>query len=209
MIVQTYHRMRAEVNPENPNFEGYTGIRKKNAERWAVVTNGVKTWRELFKIASDYSAEEQVKEVLQFFNDTRRPEMKEKERIFVGFYEEPEHVAKWADDEGMSGWLDPEGVFYPCAFGEHTSYAVQLFDRENRDVWTSGRDEMRNLTLNQHIPMSTWESSSQGYIAILGDLTEKQVDWFNQFFFKLCPRTQRGVVADKAQEQGIKLKFDW
>lgn len=212
--VTTYHQMTAKVNPDNPGFAHF--FRRPSppyVEVYAVVGDGVMTWREKFKVTSLDVAEEQIKEVIQFFNDTRRPEEKERERTFLHIYTEDEEVSIYEDDAGMSGWLDPDGVFHPCGFGEHVEYAMNIVLKEHMEDASrplrNGKEEVNNLIINQHIPMSVSNLSSGSFISILGRLTPPQVDWFNRFFFKLCPRTQRPVVVQAAREQGIKLKYDW
>lgn len=110
----------------------------------------------------------------------------------------------------MSGWLDPDGIFHPCGFGDHVKYALELLNREEAQKgWTSAStDEMEELMMNQHISMSNGEQSTGGFISILGNITSQQVDWFNRFFYKLSG-SQKATLTRIAQEQGIKLKYDW
>lgn len=207
--VRTYQRMRAMVNPKNPSFDSYTGERNRSIEVHAIISDGTKSWRESFKVSNKSVAEEQIREVIKFFNDTRLsdPPM-EKERAYVGLYNEEEEVAQYEDDRGMSGWLDPEGVFHPCGFGEHVQYALDLYNRGQEQWKSCSTDEMESLLENQHISMSNGEQSNGGFISILGKLTLPQIEWFNRFFFKLSP-TQRWTVVKVAREQGIELKYDW
>lgn len=208
--VSTYHGMTAFVNPSNPGFSSYfRGKRVKSVEVYGLITDGTKSWRESFKVSNKKAAAQQIAEVIQFFNETRRPDDKEKERTFVGLYEEDKEVARYPDDCGMSGWLDPEGVFHPCGFGEHVQYALEIFNNEESTSFRPCyKEEMDELALNQHIPMSTEDMSSNSFISILGKLTPSQVEWFNRFFYKLSS-AQRTAVARAAKEQNIQLKYDW
>jgi hypothetical protein len=210
VLISTYQRMTALVDPDNPAFSGhFKGKPKKHTEVYAIISNGVTQWREKFKVSSLKVAEEQIKEVLQFFNDTRRPEHPmEKERSFVEFYQEDEEVSRHEDDYGMSGWLDPDGVFHPCGFGEHVKYALDLFNDEDNRWKNVGSDEMEELATNQHIPLSNGEQSTGGFISILGQLTPPQVTWFNRFFYKLSS-TQKTALSRAAKGQGIQLKYHW
>lgn len=208
--VRTYQRVRAMVNPSNPAFDHYTGQKNRHIKVHAIITDGTKSWREQFKVSNKKLAAEQVKEVIQFFNDTRLPDPPmEKERSFVELYIEDKEVARYEDDCGMSGWLDPEGVFHPCGFGEHVKYALDLLNQDlDAPFKPAYSDEMHELSENQHISMSNGEQSVGGFISILGQLTPPQVVWFNRFFFKLSP-TQRRVLTSKAKEQGMELKYAW
>lgn len=210
--VSTYQGMTAMVNPDNPSFSNFLRGRAKSRfiEVYAIVSDGTKQWREQFKVSSMKVAEEQVKEVLQFFNDTRRPEPPvEKERHFVSLYIEEPEVARYEDDYGMSGWLDPEGVFHPCGFGRHVEYVLELLNSDLDAPFKSAHSgEIMEFAENQHIPMSNTEQSSGAFISILGDLTPPQVEWFNLFFFKLSS-VQKSAVTKAAKEQGIQLKYDW
>jgi hypothetical protein len=207
-------RMMTRVNSDNPNFAHW--FRRPvptHIEVFAIVTDGVHTWREKFKASSLDVAEEQIKEVVQFFNNTIMPDENERERSFVCLYTDDEEAARYKDDIGMSGWLDPEGKFHPCGFGEHSEYAVRIMleelERDESAPLRGAKEQVGRLTKNQHIPMSVSHLSSGSYIAILGQLTQAQVDWFNRFFYKLCPITQRPAVVRAAKEQGVKLKYDW
>ena len=111
----------AEVNGDNPAFYGYSGKNERYIEVKGMISDGTKTWRENFKVTSLDVAQKQILEVIQFFNDTMHHG--ERPRSFVEFYHEDKEVARYKDNEGMSGWLDPEGIFHPCGFGEHIIYA--------------------------------------------------------------------------------------
>jgi hypothetical protein len=205
--VTTYERMPAMVNPDNPAFSGY--FRRptpKHLEVFAIIDNGSRSWREKFKVSSKKVSEEQIKEVIQFFNDTRRDKTLEKERTFVSLYHECEEVARYEDDQGMSGWLDPQGVFHPCGFGEHVKFALDILNKDEEHY--RGSDEVGELVSNQYIPMSVMHLSTNGFISILGELTPEQITWFDMFFFKLAP-SQRSTLTREAKKQGIKLKYDW
>jgi hypothetical protein len=211
MRVRTYHNMYAEVNSDNPCFNFHTGRNLPFIEVFAICGDN-REWREKFKVTSHELAESQIKEAIQFFNDTRRPDEQgiEKERKFICLYIEDEEVAWRTDNDGMSGWLDPEGIFHPCGFGEHTVYALNLINKEEeKNGWKNANtDEMEVLMENQHISMSVMEQSTGSFMSILGQLTPPQVEWFDRFFYKLAP-TQRSTLSDKAKEQGIKLKYEW
>jgi hypothetical protein len=208
--VVTYQGMTAMVNPKNPGFNNYTKRNNKYIEVHAIISDGTKAWREKFKVSFLSKAEEQIKEVIQFFNDTRRLEPPiEKERFFVEMYIEDEEVARYEDDKGMSGWLDPDGVFHPCGFGQHVDYALEIINKDADFFTPVHSDEMEDLAQNSHIPMSVVGQSTGSFVSILGQITPPQVDWFNRFFFKLCPRTQRQKVISAAEKQGIKLKYEW
>ena len=114
---------------------------------------------------------------------------------------EDEEVSTYEDDEGMIGWLNPKGNFFPCQFGEHVLYANQLLQRIRKE-------DIDTLAENQHIPMSIDEKSNYEHIGILGDITPEQITWFNRFFDKLS-RMQKSAIMSALEKQGKKLEFAW
>lgn len=192
----------AQVNPGNPNFDFHTRRSNPYIETFAIIGNEKGQWREKFKVSSMSVAEEQIKEVIKFYNDTITSPH-DKPRHFVELYHEDEEVTMYKDDAGMSGWLDPDGVFHPCGFGEHVKYALEMEEK-----LLDGNQAIDTVAANQHIAMSVSEQSSFSHIGILADLTSKQIEWFNRFFYKLSP-AQRTELSNKAKEQGIQLKYMW
>ncbi|RPK19989.1 hypothetical protein [Paenibacillus xylanexedens] len=206
-VVSVYGK-RATVNKKNPSFNTWTGEENSYVLVQAICGDETGEWREQFKVTSLAVAEEQIREVIQFFNDTRVYPDKERERHFVSLYAEDEEVRRYRDDGGLSGWLDPNGTFHPCGFGEHVKYALDFAEKAGEEFRVMGSEDIEKLNANQHIPMSLNGQSASSFIGILADLTAPQIEWFNRFFFKLAPM-QRSVVCKKAKEQGVKLKYQW
>lgn len=195
----TVYDKTIDVNINNPAFNYLTGVNKPYIEVKAVIRDEKKKWKETFKVSSEEKAAEQIQEVIQFFNDTLQP--RETPREFVSVWIEDEELSQYKDKEGMSGWLDPNGIFHPCEFGEHGIYArekLQIFEQNVSDV----------LAQNQHIPMSVDERSHHSNIAIFGVITQEQLNWFNRFFDKLS-FTQKSTVQNKTKEQGLSLEYEW
>ena len=194
----TVYDQETTVNPKNPAFNYLTGFDNPYIEVKAVIKDSQKQWKETFKVTNMEAAEQEVREVIQFFNNTLRPY--EKEREFVSLWIEDEEVSRYKDKEGMCGWLNPEGEFFPCGFGEHNLYALNVLQKYE--------DDLSIIAQNQHIPMSVDEQSSFSHIGIFGEITEKQLAWFNRFFDKLSSK-QKGTVVKMLEEQGRKLDFEW
>lgn len=188
----------ATINPENPSFNYRTGLDLPFIEVKAVIKDNSKKWKETFKVTSLEKAEEQIKEVIQFFNDTLTGS--EREREFASLWFDDEEASQFKDGNGMSGWLNPEGEFFPCGFGEHNIYAMNTMQEYNEDLEVFAE--------NQHIPMSVNDQSSFSHIGILGQITEPQLKWFNRFFDKLSSN-QKSILSRKCKEQDLQLDFDW
>lgn len=201
MSKQTVHvyRIPVEVSKDNPSFNFWLDQDLPFIKVKAVITDKERRWKEVFKVTSLERAEEQVLEVIQFFNDTR-PFPDEKERHYVGLYLESEELMNVPDDNGMSGWLNPAGEFFACGFGEHSRYA--------KEIMRNHQARSKDAADNDHIPMSHYEQSSFSHMAILGKITIPQEEWLNLWFDKLSP-VQKAVVKNAFEEQGLKLDYDW
>lgn len=188
---------RVEVDNTNPSFNYWLNQDLPFIEIKAVISDGTKKWKEKFKVTNIMIAEKQVKQVIEFFNATR-PHPDDLERKYISLYLESEELMKFKDDEGMSGWLNPEGEFFACGFGEHVVYASEMMERM----------EVDELAENNHVPMSHDSSSSYSHIGILGKLTEKQIEWFDLWFDKLSSEQKSGVKK-AYEEQGIEMEYAW
>lgn len=73
---------------------------------------------------------------------------------------------------------------------------------ENKEV------EVVELVKNQHIPLSINQQSEYSYIGILGELTEKQINWLNLWFDKLS-FPQKSGVKKAFENQGLQLDYHW
>lgn len=202
MVTVKVYGKTAEVNETNPNFNFHTNQNLPfiNVEVLIGDEDGSRIWKETIKATNLEEAERQGQELITFFNDTIQKG--EKRRGFFGFYQEDEEVAKYKDEEGVSGWLNPEGQFYPCGFGEHSRYAREVLEIMDIDV------DSEDVANDGHIPMSCNEQSTLSHIGILGDITESQLEWFNRFFYKLSS-SQKSDLKKAVEKQGLKLKYNW
>ena len=82
-------------------------------------------------------------------------------------------------EEGMNGWLTPEGEFYPCAYGEHDIFAKENADKvEGKDLYIKMGSKGNDFN---------YEFS---HLAIIYDPTDKQVEWSNKNFDNLDKKQQ-------------------
>lgn len=197
MLTKVYGKY-VEFNENLPAFNYITGRNLPFIEVKAVI-KGYQKYKEVFKVSSMETAEEEIKEIIDFFNASLT--QGEREREFISLFIEDEEVAKYNDNEGMTGWLDPSGKFFPCEEGEHSLYAYEITNRMDQE----GRKE---LEINQHIPMSKGDLDGKPYLFISGKLTPEQVVWLNRFFDKLC-RCQKGTVKMEMEKQGFSLDFPY
>lgn len=72
---------KVEVNESNPSFDYLTGEKNKFINVKAIIKNEKTQWEEDFKVGSEILAEQHVKEVIQFYNDTLRPQELPREYI--------------------------------------------------------------------------------------------------------------------------------
>lgn len=85
---------------------------------------------------------------------------------------------------GLIGWLDPEGVFHPCAWGEHHIFAEKYYDESNAEN-------------EQYVKLAShkWDvKKSYAFIPPAG-LTEVQKEWFSKHFTDL-DEEQQSMVLD-------------
>ena len=98
---------------------------------------------------------------------------------------------------GLTGWLDPEGVFHPCGFSEHSEYAQKILESYNTwDAYDRIRDE------KLYIPMGGDYDENDAYVFLNIDndklepiITDKQKKWFDDNFHRLA-KGQQEMVAD-------------
>jgi hypothetical protein len=98
--------------------------------------------------------------------------------------------------KGLTGWLDPEGIFHPCDYGEHSIFAQEVID----DYPYSAYDRLRYEKF--FIPMGSLWDESRSYVFINIDekiiepiITEEQRKWFVENFNKL-DLGQKEMVSD-------------
>lgn len=201
MVTVSIYGKVVEVSETNPAFNFHTGRSLPYIITFAIVGDGERIWREDFKVSNPEVAEEQIREVIQFFNDTTREG--ERGRIFHEMYVENKELQAYEDEQGMSGWLSPTGKFYPCGFGEHSIFAMKVL--ENKYEYDVSSDIARQ---NSFIPMSVDERSEFSHLSINEGITPEQMEWFNKFFYKLS-RMQKGILSRACDQQGLKMKYDW
>lgn len=109
--------------------------------------------------------------------------------------------------KGLTGWLSPNGDFYPCNYGEHNELASVTYEN-NREKLKAVRAEIsyeRGRVVDAHtvlrevmwIPMG---SSGQGSTTLMDyvfvsykGMTEEQIAWFKNNFNDLSPAQQEMV----------------
>lgn len=93
---------------------------------------------------------------------------------------------------GLSGWLTPEGEFYPCEHGEHWKFAKENLKKQ---------DKLQEL---QYISMGSLgyelEKTSHLFLPLNG-LTPKQEKWFEEHYEYLDPQQKK--IVDLAK--GVKI----
>jgi len=72
---------KVEVNENNPSFDYLTGENNKYISIKAIIKNEKIQWEEDFKVGSNELAEQHIKEVIQFYNDTLRPQELQREYV--------------------------------------------------------------------------------------------------------------------------------
>lgn len=72
---------KVEVNENNPSFDYLTGENNKFINVKAIIKNEKTQWEEDFKVGSKILAEQHVKEVIQFYNYTLRPQESPREYV--------------------------------------------------------------------------------------------------------------------------------
>ena len=72
---------KVEVNENNPRFDYLTGENNKYISIKAIIKNEKIQWEEDFKVGSNELAEQHIKEVIQFYNDTLRPQELQREYV--------------------------------------------------------------------------------------------------------------------------------
>lgn len=95
--------------------------------------------------------------------------------------------------KGLTGWLDPEGVFHPCGYGEHHLFAHKIMDGGSPSI---SYDRLRFERM--YIPMGSSNRENGSYIFINIDkgkplVTDKQKKWLKENFDKL-DRMQKIMV---------------
>ena len=94
---------------------------------------------------------------------------------------------------GLTGWLDPQGVFHPCEYGKHNEFAMEIVD-------SYGAYEQ--LKTQFYIPMGADFDEDKSYVFINIDhdkleplITDEQKKWFDDNFERLA-KGQQQMVSD-------------
>ena len=102
---------------------------------------------------------------------------------------------------GLTGWLDPEGEFHPCNYGEHNKFAEKIID--SYGAYSRLRDELL------YIPMGAAFNEKESYVFINIDsekaeplITQKQKEWFDKNFSRLA-KGQQEMVNDWLYEDEL------
>lgn len=103
---------------------------------------------------------------------------------------------------GLTGWLDPKGVFHPCKYGEHNILAQEVMDS---DLPYQSYEKLKEQ--KHYIPMGVSPDSSDSYVFIHIDqtslepvITKEQIQWFKTNFNEL-DRGQKLMVFDWLEEE--------
>jgi len=90
--------------------------------------------------------------------------------------------------KGLSGWLSPEGVFYPCQRGEHSHFAEKYYNTQDESE-------------GHYIPMGVSEPDGEySFLVITKRLTSEQSLWFETNWELLNP-IQKDIVENYRHEQ--------
>lgn len=89
--------------------------------------------------------------------------------------------------EGKSGWLSPEGRFYPCKYGDHWDKARKILHKLGITYAFAPEDKLRKMF--QWVSMESSYGSSYVSIATkddgVCDYTDKQIKWLKRNYKKL------------------------
>ncbi|MTI67819.1 MAG: hypothetical protein FH753_14635 [Firmicutes bacterium] len=104
------------------------------------------------------------------------------------------------DKKGLTGWLSPKGIFYPCKYGEHRILAQKiLFKHKIKD--SKLRKALKNetsipndniLKLDHFIAMGS--SNHCSYVCLNNKkVTKKQIKWIHKNFNNLDLKQRNSV----------------
>lgn len=101
-----------------------------------------------------------------------------------------------SEPKGLTGWLDPKGVFHPCEYGEHRYFAEEIIN----DYPFTSYDRLREEKL--FIPMGSMWNEKDSYVFLNIDqkklepiLTDEQRKWFDDNLDRL-DEGQKQMVSD-------------
>ena len=76
---------------------------------------------------------------------------------------------------GLTGWLSPDGVFYPCEYGEHSKKAFEIVkEKKIKDKKAFMNSYFFLQDDKGWIPMASKGIPSSSYIIISNKITDKQ-----------------------------------
>jgi hypothetical protein len=185
---------RVSVNENNPSFNYWLNQDLPYIEVKAIITDGTRTWRENIKVSNIKMAENQCKEVIEFFNNTR-PNKSDLCRKFLGIHTESKTIPEKQDNEGLCGWLTPKGEFIENDIGEHGRFVQQFFNEPIK-------------------PKHYTEIYRKGFIRLADRLTEdvninsklttEQITWIRKNI-DLFSEGQKSILKREFKKQGLEL----
>lgn len=99
-------------------------------------------------------------------------------------------------NKGLTGWLDPSGVFHPCRYGKHSVLAMEVMDSDYPYTSCDRLKEDHN-----YIPMGVCPDGDS-YVFLNIDqkqlkpiITDEQIKWFEQHLNELDDE-QKEMVLD-------------
>jgi hypothetical protein len=115
--------------------------------------------------------------------------------------------------KGLTGWLSPQGEFFPCEYAEHSYLASEMFENHrNSKEMNSERVRINNtkgtvLPYDDSLREMFWIPMGRGYLFISNEgRTQEQINWFEDNYEKLSD-TQKEML-DEHIEDYLALRED-
>ena len=112
---------------------------------------------------------------------------------------------------GLSGYLAPDGQWFPCGYLEHSEKACKLVEKYHLDTSDSnliamGGDFIKFGTA----PWATMEGSNMCHVFMNIDqeLTKNQIEWLEVNLIHATQKQQREVLLNFSLHYKTKLKFE-
>ncbi|MEH7210224.1 hypothetical protein V7094_29135 [Priestia megaterium] len=109
--------------------------------------------------------------------------------------------------KGLTGWLSPNGDFYPCNYGEHHELSSDIYQKNREELGnerariSAERDRLVDVhTVLREIMWIPMGASGQGSTTLMDyvfvsykGMTDEQIAWFKENFDNLSPAQQEMV----------------
>lgn len=112
-------------------------------------------------------------------------------------------------EQGLTGWLSPEGEFYPCKYGEHYQFATKVLSEDaklNQDRFPMEYEKGTAITGSEALKELYWVAMGVDYIHIpsLG-FTRPQAEWINRNLIDLSD-PQRGMLYQFIEDMNTEIE---